>query len=92
MLAQRNAVFQETCVTMFRLNHDDEVRHWCEACEEADLVARTIESNYKKDFAKKNAIIAEKESVIARQKAENERLPAEKDVQIARLKALLEHK
>lgn len=70
---------------MFCLNHDDEVRHWCEACEEADLVARTIESNYKKDLAKK-------ESVIARQNAENERLPVEKDVQIARLKALLEHK
>ena len=85
MLTQRNDVFQETCVTMFCLNHDDEVRHWCEACEEADLVARTIESNYKKDLAKK-------ESVIARQNAENERLPVEKDVQIARLKALLEHK
>lgn len=81
MLAQQDDVFQETCETMFRLNHDDEVRYWCEACEEADRVARTIESNYKKDLAVKHAIIAEKDNVIA-----------EKDAQIARLKALLEQK
>ncbi len=99
MLSQRDEIFQETCETVFRLNQDDEVRYWCEACEEADRVARTIESRYKKDLAKKNAIIAEQgnviaeqEQVIAQQKAENERQLAERDAQIARLQALLEQK
>ena len=92
MLSQQDEIFQETCETVFRLNQDDEVRYWCEACEEADRVARTIESRYKKDLAKKNAIIAEQEQVIAQQKAENERQLAERDAQIARLQALLEQK
>ena len=106
MLSQQDEIFQETCETVFRLNQDDEVRYWCEACEEADRVARTIESRYKKDLAKKNAIIAEQgnviaeqgnviaeqEQVIAQQKAENDRQLAERDAQIARLQALLEQK
>lgn len=89
MLARQGEIFEETCETIFCLNRDDEVRHWCEACGEAGRVARTIESNYKKDLAEKNAIIAEKENIIAQQKAESERLLAEKDAQIARLKTLL---
>ena len=88
MLAQQNDIFQETCETIFRLNQDDEVRHWCEACEEADRVARTIESLHKKELAKMSA-------VIAQQKAENEQLNTEKEnalAEIARLKALLAQK
>ncbi|MCX4379830.1 MAG: hypothetical protein OSJ61_27385, partial [Lachnospiraceae bacterium] len=85
MLAQQDEIFQETGETMLRLNQDDQIRYWCEACEEADRVARTIESNFKKELAKKNA-------VIAQQKAENERLLIEKEnalAEIARLKTLL---
>ncbi len=35
MLSQQDEIFQETCETVFRLNQDDEVRYWCEACEDS---------------------------------------------------------
>ena len=86
MLAEQDEIFQETCETMFRLNQDDQIRYWCEACEEADRVARTIESNFKKELAIKNAIIAEKDNALAEKDnalAEKDNALAEKDNALA---------
>ena len=97
MLAQQDDVFQETCETMFRLNQDEKVRYWCEAREEAERIAITIEQDHAKQLAERDAIIAEdkrllseKDSTIAEKDstiAEKDSTIAEKDSTIAELRA-----
>lgn len=99
MLAQQDSVFQETCETVFRLNQDEKVRYWCEAREEADRIARTIEHDYEVSLAEKEAerdrAIAERNNAIAEKDnaiAEKDSVIAEKDAQIAMLTAQLNQK
>lgn len=97
MLAQQDEVFQETCETMFRLNQDEKVRYWCEAREEAERIALTIEQDHANQLAERDAIIAEKDSAIAEKDsaiaekdsaiAEKDSVIAEKDSAIAELSA-----
>ena len=51
MLAQQNDIFLETCETIFQKNQDRNVRYWCEAREEAERIARTIERERQQDLA-----------------------------------------
>lgn len=84
MLAQQDNDFQETCETIFRLNQDKSVRYWCQAREEADRIARSIEHDYevyKKNLAEKDAIIADQNNALA-----------QKDAQITMLMAQLDQK
>lgn len=88
MLAQQDAIFKETCQTIFQQNQDDVVRSWCEALEEGERVARTIEQNYKNQIAKRDAIILEQNAALAMKDS----TIAEKDAQIALLMAQLKQK
>ncbi len=68
MLAQKDDIFEETCETIFNLNQDDVARHWCELREEGQRILRTYENLIKADketLAKKDAELAEKDSLIA---------------------------
>lgn len=85
MLAQQNDVFKETCETIFQKNQDEKVRYWCEAREEAERVARTVNRDFAKQIAERDSIIAEQNNTIA----EQNNTIAEKDAQIAMLKAQL---
>lgn len=85
MLAQQNDIFMETCETIFQKNQDEKVRYWCEAREEAERVARTVEREYQQNLAKKDAL-------IRRLLSENKRLLSEKDNTIAEDKRLLSEK
>ena len=67
MLAQQDDVFQETCETMFRLNQDEKVRYWCEAREEAERIALTIEQDHAKQLAERDSIIAEDKRLLSEQ-------------------------
>ncbi len=91
MLAQQDNDFQETCETIFRLNQDKSVRYWCQAREEADRIARSIEHDYevyKKNLAEKDAIIADQNNALA----QKDSALAQKDAQIAMLMAQLDQK
>ena len=88
MLAQQNDVFMETCETIFQKNQDEKVRYWCEAREEAERVARTIEREYMQTIAKQSNTITEQSNIIA----EDRRLLSEKDALIASLMAQLNQK
>ena len=102
MLAQQNDVFMETCETIFQKNQDEKVRYWCEAREEAERVARTIERGYKQTIAEQSNTIAEKDNIIAEDRrllsekdnalAEKDNALIEKDALIARLMAQLNQK
>ena len=102
MLAQQNDVFMETCETIFQKNQDEKVRYWCEAREEAERVARTIEREYKQTIAEQSNTITEQSNIIAEKDitideqsniiAEDRRLLSEKDALIARLMAQLNQK
>ena len=63
MLAQQNDIFLETCETIFQKNQDRNVRYWCEAREEAERIARTIERERQQDLA----ALAEKDNIIQEQ-------------------------
>lgn len=78
MLAQQNDVFKETCETIFQKNQDEKARYWCEAREEAERVARTVNRDFKNQIAERDSIIAEQNNTIA-----------EMEAQIAMLKAQL---
>ena len=95
MLAQQDNVFQETCDTVFRLNQDEKIRYWCQAREEAERIARTIEQDYEDRLAKKDNALAEKDKALAEKDkalAEKDKALAEKDAQLALLKAQLNQK
>ena len=67
MLAQQNDIFMETCETIFQKNQDRNVRYWCEAREEADRIARTVEREYQQslaDLAEMRNTIQEKDNTI----------------------------
>ena len=95
MLAQQDDVFMETYETIFRQNQDDKVRMWCEAYEEAERVARTIEREHEHEIAQRDAIIAKQNSALAEKDsalAENKQLIAEREAEIARLERMLAEK
>lgn len=95
MLAQQDNVFQETCDTVFRLNQDEKIRYWCQAREEAERIARTIEQDYEDRLAKKDNALVEKDKALAEKDkalAEKDKALAEKDAQLALLKAQLNQK
>lgn len=86
MLAQQNDIFTETCETIFQKNQDRNVRYWCEAREEADRIARTIEREYQQslaDLAEMRNTIQEKDNTIK----EKDNALAEKDNTIAEMRA-----
>lgn len=60
-------------------------------CEVADALVHMGYEQSLEELAKKDLAIAERDSTIARQKAESERLLAEKDAQIAMLMEQLKH-
>ena len=74
MLAQHDNIFEETCQTIFQKNQDDQVRYWCEALEEGERTARTIEYNYKKKLAEKDSALAQQKNQIDQLLAEIKRL------------------
>ena len=98
MLAQQDSDFQETCETIFRLNQNKSVRYWCQAREEADRIARSIEHDYeiyRKNLAEKDAIIADQDNALAEKDntiAENKRLLTEKDSALAEKDSALAEK
>ena len=82
MLAQQNDIFLETCETIFQKNQDRNVRYWCEAREEAERIARTIERERQQDLA----ALAEKDNIIQEQSnalAEKDNALAEKNNALA---------
>lgn len=102
MLAHKNAVFNETFETIYKLNKDEVARYWAEAREEALRISQSTEQLYKKSLEEKDKALAEKDKSLAeKDKAleekdksltEKNKALAEKDIEIARLQALLEQK
>ena len=83
MLAQQDDVFMEAYETISQQNQDDNVRMWCEAYEETERVARTIEQDHEREIAQRDAKIAEQGAEIADLNAKLARLEsilAEKNV------------
>ena len=92
MLEQQDNVFMEACETLYRQNQDDKVRMWCEAYEEAERVARTIEREHEREIAQREAKIANKDAIIAKQSsalAEKDSALAEKDSALAEKEQLI---
>lgn len=95
MLAQQNDTFMETCETIFQKNQDRNVRYWCEAREEAERIARSVEREYQRERQQNLAALAEMRNTIQEQSnalAEKDNALAELRAQIATLMAQLNQK
>lgn len=68
MLAQNDNVFEETCETVYKLNQNNEVRYLCEMREEGQRIVQTYQNMLKR----RDAAIAEKDSIIAELQAQLE--------------------
>lgn len=90
MLAQQNDTFMETCETIFQKNQDRNVRYWCEAREEAERIARSVEREYQRERQQNLAALAEMRNTIQEQSnalAEKDNALAEKNNALAELRA-----
>ena len=95
MLAQEQKILQSTVETIYRVNADDYVRAELDAREDALRVQRTFENelkSYNTILTEQKSKIAEQQTTIDEQQStideQNIQL-ANKDAEIARLKALL---
>lgn len=83
MLAQQNDIFMETCETIFQKNQDRNARYWCEAREEAERIARSVEREHQRERQQDLEALAEMHNTIQ----EQSNALAEKDNALAELRA-----